>query len=245
MMWQVQYHVSVGFNETILYVRPRQMPSLLADPGIMQLLASGQLILVLWDHYSLYAGWLYLDMMLANAHASLSYWGRHARLFFSDADEFLVPAKPRTTLADMAAPGGCLSDLFGCSTFNAFSIRPEDPSLNESMLWKADLSLSAPHPLLHYGLMSPTYGLHKSIVDPNLIFPFFVHSTLTCNGTTQVADGASSSKLLSACSNTLPCSLLNATTCGWVAHVANMHGPRVYSNDTATPIPADWLWMLQ
>ena len=233
----------VGFDASVLYIWPRHLPGLLHDPGIKQLLASDQLILVLWDHFSLFAGWPYLDMMVANSHASLSFWGRHARLFISDTDEFLVPTKPRTTLADMAAPGGCLSDLFGCSTFNGFAIRPQDPSLNETMLWKDDLSLSAPHPLLHYGLMSPTYGLPKSIVDPNLIFPFFVHSTLTCNGTTHVADGASSSKLLSVCSNALPCLLLNATTCGWVAHVANMHRQRTKANNTA-PIPADWLWML-
>ena len=234
----------VGFDASVLYIWPRHLPGLLHDPGIKQLLASDQLILVLWDHFSLFAGWPYLDMMVANSHASLSYWGRHARLFISDTDEFLVPTKPRTTLADMVAPGGCLAGFSACNAFFERALFPSIPLLNESAVWHGNPL--APHPLTYYGVMTPLSPVYpKSMVDPNAVFPMSVHSSLVCMGNWTVADGASIDKAASPCSTPAPCMDV-AETCGFTVHVVNMHDKRMSANalNASITFKPEWLWML-
>ena len=244
MLWRSQYDSAIGFQATIAYVWGRDVPTYEQHPVIRQLLAAGRLILVAINHLALYTEWGHQDMQLCLAHGVLGQWGTHSLVYVSDLDEFLVPAQPRTTLADMVAPGGCLAGFSACNAFFERALFPSIPLLNESAVWHGNPL--APHPLTYYGVMTPLSPVYpKSMVDPNAVFPMSVHSSLVCMGNWTVADGASIDKAASPCSTPAPCMDV-AETCGFTVHVVNMHDKRMSANalNASIPFKPEWLWML-
>lgn len=86
LQWSDKYHCKLGFRKAVMYVLPQDVHAVEHHPGFRDLVASGSLLLVVWDAIGQY--YLYHDQLLVIAHGVLSFYGDHnVRLLVGDLDE--------------------------------------------------------------------------------------------------------------------------------------------------------------
>ncbi|KAL4423820.1 hypothetical protein ABPG75_001121 [Micractinium tetrahymenae] len=251
LRWSDEYHATLGFSRSLLYVLPRDAAAFEAHPGIRALVEERRLALVLWDQHAGFAEfrrWKDFELQIVESHATLSFWGRNAHVLVIDSDEFFVPAEAGQTLTSMMSADGCLGALPHpeCIVFPRFDIflSPEEADQDEPSLWNRT---SGGSPLPAYQLVSHVELPTKVMVDPAKTMSPNVHYTSVCTGTPSIVSSARKTKLQSACGTATraPCSRATAS-CAWLAHVGNMHKARKSAPANAASIqPTNWLWMLE
>ena len=193
-------------------------------------------------------GWNYYDQQICIGHSSLSMWGRNALVLVGDIDEWFLPGRPRATLPQLLAPGGCLAALKStdCISFARRDIYPYEQlpangsAPDEPGLWR---NASGGHPLRNYQFMSTHNFKPKTMSRPESVLTPGVRVSSPCIGKDTVANSsAPGGKLDSACGAISFCSAAPAG-CALQFHVRNTFRVRRVYN-TSRIQPAEWLWML-
>ena len=188
-----------GFVGITHYCRREVCQIYRKDYTIQRLLQLKRLKLIEWDAVVPVEGWTYYDQALQYNHAILSYSGTGTYIMLADLDEYIA-------MPSSVWERECVMELLKVSLCVAIP----------AYVVYSDHVRNGVSSLLYW---EPKSSSHKSIIDPDASFGFYVHEGRSCRVYNDLG-----------CSESVTCAAVNAS-CAKFGHDMNMFRPRASRPD--------------